>query len=62
MKRGNIRKHKWIRQKEDKRIIDIFAHSSGYHNGPECSVCGKSFCHHCNPECYKEECLGRIGL
>ena len=38
--------------------IDIFAYNEGYHNGPECVVCGVSFCEHCHPEFYYEECTG----
>ena len=47
-------KHKWIKDGKD---IDIFAYTEGeFHNGPECSVCGFGFCHHCHPEGYKTEC------
>lgn len=31
-------------------IINTFAYSSGYHNGPECKNCGFTFCMHCTPE------------
>lgn len=34
--------------------IDIFAYEEGFCNGPECQKCGYSFCHHCNPEGYKD--------
>jgi len=27
--------------------VDIFALESGTHNGPECVLCGDSWCHHC---------------
>ena len=47
-------KHDW---EMDNGEIDIFAHESGdFHNGPKCKRCGEGFCHHCNPECYDEEC------
>jgi hypothetical protein len=49
-------KHKF---KMEDGEIDIFAYEYGeYCNGPKCEVCGKGFCHHCNPECYDEECNG----
>lgn len=51
------RKHLWIKNPYDKKI-DIFAFENGFHNGPKCTRCGKEFCHHCNPECYQEECKG----
>jgi hypothetical protein len=40
--------HIWKRRDYDKRMIDIFGHDSGDHNGPICTVCGYSFCHHCH--------------
>lgn len=46
--------HKWHVNKYGN--IDEFAVGIGYHNGPECVRCGKSFCQHCNPECYDEPC------
>lgn len=52
------KKHLWERYEYDKRTIDIFAYSCGYHNGPKCKRCGEEFCHHCNPDCYVEECKG----
>ena len=27
-----------------------------YHNGPGCSLCDDSWCHHCEPEVYAECC------
>lgn len=38
--------HVW---KTDGDHIDVFALSEGYHNGPECSLCGYSTCWHCEP-------------
>lgn len=38
--------------------VDFFALDSGYHNGPECVLCGESWCEHCenNPtECTHKE-------
>ncbi len=29
--------------------IDIFVLDIDGHNGPGCTKCGYSFCHHCNP-------------
>ena len=52
-------KHKWIKNSYDNKP-DIFAYEMGYHNGPKCERCFKEFCHHCNPECYEEECKGKI--
>jgi hypothetical protein len=39
-------------------IIDIFALSHGYHNGPECKKCGYSFCQHCDCEFDVPHCTG----
>lgn len=47
-------KHQMKKNKDGN--IDIFAYENGYHNGPVCEVCGKKFCHHCDPKCYEEEC------
>jgi len=49
-----INKHLWKR--EENGNIDIFAFEVGFHNGPECEVCGESFCHHCEPGCYEGVC------
>lgn len=48
-------KHDWYM---DDGEIDIFRMDAGYHNGPQCMRCQESFCHHCRPERYEEECLG----
>lgn len=39
--------------------INIFAYSSGYHNGPQCKNCGFSFCHHCENEMEIPHCSMR---
>ena len=36
--------------------VDIFFMESDYHNGPGCSLCDDSWCHHCEPEVYTETC------
>jgi len=44
--------------KRDDGDVDIFAYYSGNHNGPECVLCGDSWCHHCGGEiepCTKSE-------
>ena len=46
--------HKW-KCYEDGRI-DLFVTDKGFHNGPGCTVCGFTFCHHCNPEGIDTEC------
>ncbi len=28
-------------------VIDIFVFDIDHHNGPGCSLCGDSWCHHC---------------
>jgi hypothetical protein len=40
-------------------LVDIFAYSEGYCNGPECLDCGQAWCHHHYPEVYSEECPAR---
>lgn len=36
--------------------VDLFAYSSGYHNGYECVKCGYTFCKHCETEFEVEVC------
>ena len=36
--------------------IDDFAVDQGHHNGPMCLDCHDSWCQHCDPECYEEQC------
>lgn len=47
-------KHDWYLDED--RDIDIWRMDSGFHNGPQCRRCQKLFCHHCDPNCYDEEC------
>lgn len=47
-------RHKWM---EEDGKIDAFAYSSGYCNGPMCERCYYSFCEHCNPGGWEEECV-----
>jgi hypothetical protein len=44
--------------------IDIWLGGDGdYHNGPKCRRCGNSWCHHCQPGIYDEECpSGQLDL
>jgi hypothetical protein len=44
----NTRGHIWERCADGD--IDIFAFDEGHHNGPVCSSCGYSFCHHCQED------------
>jgi hypothetical protein len=48
------RQHAWKRDEDGD--IDIFAADDAPHNGPVCVRCGEGFCHHCNPDCYREVC------
>lgn len=44
-----------MRDEEDGGGLDVFVMDYGYHNGPGCSSCGISWCHHCNgPDSIKE--------
>ena len=36
--------------------IDNFFMELDHHNGPGCSLCDDSWCHHCEPEVYTELC------
>lgn len=47
-------KHDWVLNEHGD--IDFWRLAEGYHNGPECIRCGQTFCEHCSPECYNEEC------
>lgn len=46
-------KHTW--QLNGYGEIDICAYDTDFHNGPRCTVCGKCYCHHCDPDCYERE-------
>lgn len=37
--------HRLIRSEDG--TVDIFRLDSGYHNGPECELCGETWCQHC---------------
>lgn len=51
-------KHQWILNKDGE--IDNFIHNTGFHNGPECSLCGYSRCEHCHNVYEDESCDGGI--
>lgn len=40
-------RHKWQKSEFHPEKIDNFAISLEYHNGPYCTICGHSFCEHC---------------
>ncbi len=40
------KKHLW--KLDSEKNVDEWAFSEGYHNGPMCVKCGKSFCLHCS--------------
>ena len=50
-----IKSNKHIWRKRADGEIDYFAVDFEYHNGPECEICGLSFCEHCHPEKFDEE-------
>jgi hypothetical protein len=33
-----------------------FAYLAGYHNGPQCKLCGYHFCQHCKPGGFETKC------
>ena len=43
-------------------MIDEFAYSIGIHNGPECKICGYSFCMHCTSEFDIPKCTGEHNI
>jgi hypothetical protein len=47
------RQHDWKRYEGE---VDIFAMEYEWHNGPMCKRCHESFCHHCEPDCYRYIC------
>jgi hypothetical protein len=49
-------------KKRSDGTIDRMADFGGDHNGPKCKICGTTFCEHCNPEMYDEECPGKPGF
>lgn len=40
--------------------LDIFVMDAGYHNGPGCSSCGMSWCHHCDGPSTIEACSSPV--
>ena len=40
--------HTWRMYDYDPTEIDMFGLNEDYHNGPICTTCGYSYCHHCN--------------
>lgn len=50
--------HRW--QLNEYGEVDIWALDYGYHNGPKCTRCGRTFCQHCHRTVYVEECPGDI--
>jgi hypothetical protein len=53
-------KHKWQKTSDGK--INTWASYGEYCNGPRCIECGYTFCEHCYPKGYDEECPGRAGF
>ena len=49
--------HQWILEEDGER--DDFQMDVGYHNGPRCSVCGFSYCHHCGTSPENLVCPGK---
>lgn len=50
----HVKKHLWY--KNDSGEVDMWRLDHGFHNGPECEVCGKCFCGHCEPDWAENEC------
>lgn len=48
------KKHLWYRDKAGE--IDMWRLDIGNHNGPECQICGESFCEHCHKDWADKEC------
>lgn len=40
--------HKLIRDEDGD--VDIFRLDANFHNGPECELCGETWCHHCKED------------
>lgn len=40
----------------DDGTIDHWQYEGGFHNGPRCENCKVSWCEHCEPEIYEEQC------
>ena len=50
----HVKKHLWRKDKNGK--IDMWQLDCGYHNGPECEVCGIAICEHCHEDWADLEC------
>ena len=50
----HTQKHLW--HKDMNGEIDMWYVDHGYHNGPGCEICGRSFCEHCDPNWAEDEC------
>lgn len=48
------KKHLWYRDKAGE--IDEWRLDIGFHNGPECQICGEAFCEHCHKDWADKEC------
>jgi hypothetical protein len=49
-----MKEHQWMLDKDGN--VDRWRVCDGYHNGPECEVCGYAFCEHCKREGWDTEC------
>lgn len=47
-------KHKWYL--EPNGDIDVWRLEYDIHNGPQCMRCKQSFCEHCRPKIFEDEC------
>lgn len=47
-------KHLWYKNEDGS--IDEWRLDVGFHNGPECEVCGECFCMHCHPDYTELKC------
>ena len=50
----HTKKHLWYKNKDGS--IDEWRLDVGFHNGPECQVCGEAVCMHCHPDWESMEC------
>ena len=51
---AHTKKHLWYKNKDGS--VDEWRLDVGFHNGPECQVCGKAVCMHCHPDWESMEC------
>lgn len=47
-----------VLKRDEDGAVDLFVVDSGFHNGPGCSRCGESWCHHCTNAASIEPCKG----